>query len=386
MKKLLYLLCFLPLCLQAQTPIATMVSDNDSLSDTLPQRTSYQSFFGKNKTVWSLAELNLVEEYKFSVASSDSRTKSEQFDMESWQNNFDFFTNNVQQVACFSKADTVNYYTVLADSKSSGKLSTTLRVGKYSLRNVSDTFNYNGHSYTSIIGEDTVNGRLYRLYYDSIEVLWCDMSLMLGDTFRLPDVDAITPFKDDWSYTGQGSYWIVDSVYYLYNRKIIRFKFLRRLDAWWYTWWYRELPLYFIEGIGPTCGPFGKLWEGEYVDLPLLLCVYKDDTLDFMTSSAWGCDKNAGPGWYPNVVKEPKRATLTLQPNPAQDYILLRNEDASDLGGEVIITDAIGRVLRYCTMENAEMRINTIGYSSGTYFVRYRSRNGVQTLKFVKVQ
>lgn len=381
MKKLFFILLFLPFCLQAQTPKTTIASDNDSLSDTLPHRTSYMSFFGKNKTVWSLVYLEIIDEYKSSVVSSDSGTESEQFEMESWQNNFDFFANSEQQDACFSKADTVSY-TILADSKSSGKLSTSLRYDKLRLRNVSDTFTYNGHSYTSISGEDTVNGRLYRLYYDSIEVLWCDMSLMLGDTFRLPDVNAITNYKDHWTYMGQGSYWIVDSVYYLDNRKIIRFELLKGQD----TWWYRELPLYFIEGIGPTCGPFGKLWDGQSLDLPLLLCVYKDDTLDFMTSSAWGCEKNAGPGWYPNVVKEPKRATLTLQPNPAQDYILLRNEDASDLGGEIIITDAIGRVLLHRTMEQAEMRINTSRYGSGTYFVRYRSKNGVQSLKFVKVE
>ena len=106
-----------------------------------------------------------------------------------------------------------------------------------------------------------------------------------------------------------------------------------------------------------------------------------------MTSSAWGCDKNAGPGWYyDGAVKEPKRTTLTLQPNPAQDYILLRNEDASDLGGEIFITDAVGRVLLHRTMENAEMRINIGSYGYGTYFVRYRSKNGVQILKFVKVE
>ena len=106
-----------------------------------------------------------------------------------------------------------------------------------------------------------------------------------------------------------------------------------------------------------------------------------------MTSSAWGCEKYAGPGWLDDrAVKEPKRATFTFQPNPAQDYILLRNEDASDLGGEIIISDAIGRVLLHRTMENAEMRINTSRYCSGTYFVRYRSKNGVQTLKFVKAE
>lgn len=53
MKKIFFILLFLPFCLQAQTQKAT-VSDNDSLSDTLPQRTSYQSFFGKNKTEYSI--------------------------------------------------------------------------------------------------------------------------------------------------------------------------------------------------------------------------------------------------------------------------------------------------------------------------------------------
>ncbi|MBQ5532559.1 MAG: T9SS type A sorting domain-containing protein [Bacteroidales bacterium] len=43
-------------------------------------------------------------------------------------------------------------------------------------------------------------------------------------------------------------------------------------------------------------------------------------------------------------------------------------------------------MLLHRTMEQAEMRINTSRYSSGTYFVRYRSKNGVQTLKFVKVE
>ena len=111
-----------------------------------------------------------------------------------------------------------------------------------------------------------------------------------------------------------------------------------------------------------------------------MLCLHKDDTIAFKLHEPTGCKHNEF------AIKEPKGTTLTLQPNPAQDYILLRNEDASDLGGEIIITDAIGRVMRHCTMENAEMRVNTGSYGSGTYFVRYRSKNGVQSLKFVKVE
>ena len=204
------------------------------------------------------------------------------------------------------------------------------------------------------------------------------MSLKLGDTFRLPNVQNITKYGK--YYMEEDALLIADSVYYLDGRKIIRFK-----SNVSYSTFYKDIiPFYFIEGVGPIYGPFGYVTRREHMQL--MLCVHKDDTLDFMASSHWGCDIKEGPGWVYSAVKESKRATLTLQPNPAQDYILLRNEDVSDLGGEIIITDAVGRVLRHCTMENAEMRINTGGYSSGTYFVRYRSRNGVQTLKFVKVQ
>ena len=382
MKKLLYLLCFLPFCLQAQTTETTLsdttghkllmsLTEQDSLQDSVPHRTSYQSFFGKNKTVWTLASW---VQFNFCPSVSDSLDQLSGLldDMESSS-----FVSAVkrQQKSCLLDDDTINY-TILTN-KIHGKLPYLLYVNSYYLKYASDTFTYNGHAYRSVIGEDTVNGRLYRLYNDSIEALWCDMSLTLGDTFRLPNIE---------NYNGKGRRWIVDSVYYLDNRKIIRFELIKNNSIYaTKPWWHDALTLYFIEGIGPTCGPLGRV-STVYDELPFLLCVYKDDTLDFMTSSALGCEKYAGPGWLDDrAVKEPKRATLTLQPNPAQDYIMLRNEDASDLGGEIIITDAIGRVLLHRTMENAEMRISTGSYGYGTYFVRYRSKNGVQSLKFVKV-
>ena len=121
--------------------------------------------------------------------------------------------------------------------------------------------------------------------------------------------------------------------------------------------------------------------------MPSVIQINKDDTLSYMLHEPTGCNHAEG-----GAVNEPKRTTLTLQPNPAQDYILLRNEDASDLGGEIIITDAVGRVLRHCTMENAVPTMpstvsdSTGSYSIGTYFLRYRSKNGVQILKFVKAE
>ncbi|MBP5396201.1 MAG: T9SS type A sorting domain-containing protein [Bacteroidales bacterium] len=302
-------------------------TDQDSLQDSLPHRTSYMSIFGKHKTTWAFA--CVVPQFTTLLNSSPS--------------------------LCYP-ATVVDELSFLE----------------------SDTCTFNGHFYVGVLREDTIHGRVYRIYGDTVEVLWCDMSLKLGDTFRLPNVQNITKYGK--YYMEEDALLIADSVYYLDGRKIIRFK-----SNVSYSTFYKDIiPFYFIEGVGPIYGPFGYVTRREHMQL--MLCVHKDDTLDFMASSHWGCDIKEGPGWVYSAVKESKRATLALQPNPAQDYILLRNEDASDLGGEVIITDAIGRVLRHCTMETAEMRINTGGYSSGTYFVRYRSRNGVQTLKFVKVQ
>ena len=46
----------------------------------------------------------------------------------------------------------------------------------------------------------------------------------------------------------------------------------------------------------------------------------------------------------------------------------------------------LGRHARMVVEKGGTLVVEGIRYSGGTYFVRYRSRNGVQTLKFVKVQ
>ena len=337
MKKLLYLLCFLPFCLQAQTPKTTIASDNDSLSDTLPHRTSYMSFFGKNRTVYAI--------YVVDVS----------FDPEGEP--IDIGPSSTHEFEFNGKEKEYN-----------GK------VYKLDIRG------------TRILREDTVLGRLYRYYPElDTEVLLCDMSLHNGDTFRLPFLPKsyFLPNWLDYYYYEWGYPLIVDTVFNANGVKHIHFQYLNRKSIF-----YEDndgvckrygLPLSFIEGVGPSYGiGYTKLAGDSY--LPLMLCLHKDDTVEFMLHKPTGCHQTGA------AVKEPKRTTLTLQPNPAQDYILLRNEDASDLGGEIIITDAIGRVLLHRTMEDAEMSINTSRYSSGTYFVRYRSKNGVQVLKFVKVE
>ena len=306
--------------------------------DTLPQRTSYMSFFGKNRT-----------EYAINVVYAGYVLKGKPISFgPSLTRNIEF--NGTEKV--------YNGKTYKLDSNLG------LHIG---------------------LREDTVLGRLYRYYPElDTEVLLCDMSLHQGDTFRLPWLKVMhLPNWRDYYYHEWNYPLVVDTVFYEGGFKHINFKYIKNIRSVIY----KEdggvckkygLPLAFIEGIGPSYG-IGYVNSGHYY-LSIMLCLHKDDTLSYMLHEPTGCNHAEG-----GAVNEPKRTTLTLQPNPAQDYILLRNEDASDLGGEIIITDAVGRVLRHCTMENAEMRINTGSYSIGTYFLRYRSKNGVQTLKFVKV-
>ena len=353
MKKLLFLLCFLPFCLSAQTPEPTK-------SDTLSQRTSYQSFFGKKKTDYCICILE-------KVASFTSKGKS--------LNTFGYPCTSVK--CCFNEKEQI------FNGKSY----------KYEISIHQDSmFKFERDI---LLREDTTLGRLYRYYPElDTEVVLCDMSLQQGDTFRIPWMH-IPAYFPNYSYYEADLPIIVDTIIYVKGMKHILFKYISRKDPWSSTMsnFYddrdgickkNDIILSFIEGIGPSYG-LGYILFLKITDrcLPLMLCLHKDDSLAFMLHEPTGCALYV----YPKPqIKEAKRTTLALQPNPAQDYILLRNEDASDLGGEIIITDAVGRVLRHCTMENAEMRINTGGYSSGTYFVRYRSKNGVQTLKFVKVE
>lgn len=149
MKKLFFILLCLPFCLQAQTPKATVsdtaghkllmsLTDNDSLQDSVPHKTSYQSFFGKNKT-----------EYAIYVVDAG-------FDPEGKPINIGGSSTHVFEF----KGKEREY---------NGK------VYKLDIRG------------TRILREDTVLGRLYRYYPElDTEVVLCDMSLQQGDTFRLP--------------------------------------------------------------------------------------------------------------------------------------------------------------------------------------------------------
>ncbi|MBO7465761.1 MAG: hypothetical protein J6T56_07935, partial [Bacteroidales bacterium] len=284
------------------------LTDQDSLQDSVPHKTSFQSFFGKNRTEYSILILKCWGCFA---------PKEEPIDI----------------APCTTNIYTFNEKEHVFNGKRY----------KYEVNLHQDsTFKFERDI---LLREDTVLGRLYRYYPElDTEVVLCDMSLQQGDTFRIPLIRIPSENFPFYYYEEQGVPIAVDTVLYINEIKHIIFHYITskwNMNSKFYNieggiCIEYKIPFCFIEGIGPSYG-LGYIMDLELYKpyLPLMLCLHKDDTLAFMQHEATGCKLNR---YTPIQVKEPKRATLTLQPNPAQDYILLRNEDASDLGGEIIIT------------------------------------------------
>jgi hypothetical protein len=78
-------------------------------------------------------------------------------------------------------------------------------------------------------------------------------------------------------------------------------------------------------------------------------------TLDFT-----GLDENVG-------------ASLSVYPNPAQDLIFLA-VDTDLIGSNIMICDALGRILLETTLQKEETRIDLREFTTGTYLIKVGSQ------------
>jgi hypothetical protein len=225
--------------------------------------------------------------------------------------------------------------------------------------------------------EDTLTGRLYYRYPNSPERLICDMSLMPGDTFTLPGR----------GYQEEGAIMTADSISYLNGRKVIHFSPLHNFSLFYpyITEGGRvhesrfNLKIIFVEGIGPTYGPFGYIPTSYHEPyLGVMLCVDKDDSLAYMTSPQLGCYQSA------TSIKEPEANKMTLYPNPATAELHVELSSEADAGGSLWIMDAVGQVVyRKAAMSACEI-IPIVHLSSGLYVVQYQIKNRKFQTKFIK--
>ena len=244
----------------------------------------------------------------------------------------------------------------------------------------SDTAIFNNKRYRSFyyntmyLREDTLTGRIFRYYpYSDTEVVTCDMSLQAGDTFYFPSV------PNTWyeELSGQG-FVVVDSVTYNNGRKVIWFPPVD-VDGSFFSTWHRSYPLCFIEGVGPTYGPFGRVVESFEEWLGLLLCVHHKDSLIYMTDPVLGCEQ------YVTSVPEYPDVSMKLYPNPARNTLHVEFEGTDNPQGTLTVTDITGVVVltRECNAPLTQLDVSNL--TSGLYVVSFRNGNGVVVRKFVKL-
>lgn len=237
-----------------------------------------------------------------------------------------------------------------------------------------DTVSLNGYTYYYWQGpnlyklrEDTTKGQLY--VHDGIaEVLLCDMSLDVGDTFTLS-----VPHPSGLQYGWFDISMTVDSVTYLNGKKIINLT----CDPYWAPHFYgsHNFSLRFMEGIGPMYG------MNPYDPFALrgLMCLHKDDTLYYMTHPDVGCWQNVvSVPDYPDVF-------LTVYPNPSDQQVVLSFFTEEEIHGRVFVRDIIGRVCFQTTVTSPIEVLNIGNLPPGVYMLTFvDQQNRKITKKIVK--
>ena len=235
---------------------------------------------------------------------------------------------------------------------------------------------YHGdHTYPPIpyVREDTTTGQIFWRYsYNdySVEVCMCDMSLSVGDTFRVFE-PLFTPMDVPTI--------VADSISYMNEKKVIYFHRVGDEPIYFCDWGIENaLPIMFIEGIGPTYGPLG--WDIISFHGYVLLCMYKDGEFVFALD-----EENLGCMQAPAVkVEENQDFAWMVFPNPCHRYLNIRFDETSQSNGLLYVTNMAGCVVFSQKMCNREMRIDVRNLSAGIYTVTYMTSGTKISKKIIK--
>lgn len=289
--------------------------------------------------------------------------------------------NIVQTVTCYS-----NDYDYDPDYLGGCFLTIPIRFQRYDSI-FGNTYNVFGFGADDLyVREDTSTGMIFRYYPElDTEVVECDMSLMPGDTFWMPDFLDKFPegvwLPDEYYYTEMSDkFTVVDSVSIVDGRKVI---YLRPFNEslFFSSLYFPEFvpSLKFIEGIGPTYGPFGKIRFSLEPPLGLLLCVHYGDSLVYMNNPVLGCYQSGGD------VPEYPESVMQLYPNPASRMLNVEFEGVENPQGVFTISDIAGIVVLSQECNSTVTQLDVSRLKSGIYVVGFRNGKGYIVKKFVKI-
>ena len=227
--------------------------------------------------------------------------------------------------------------------------------------------------YYSYVREDTTTGQIFWYHgYNgyTAEVCMCDMSLSVGDTFKV--------FEHLYSPMNVPTI-VADSITYMNGKKVIFFHRVGDAEIYYCDGWVEyEVPVMFIEGIGPTYGPLG--WDIYSHQGCVLLCMYKDGEFVFaLDEENLGCEQDPVA-----KVKENQDRGWTVFPNPCHSYLNIRFDEMPQDNGLLYVTNMAGCVVLSQKLGNREMRIDVRNLAAGIYTVTYKTSGTKISKKFVK--
>jgi len=270
---------------------------------------------------------------------------------------------------------------------------------------LNDTIVFNGNTYLQptldelqgdyYIREDTTFGRLYRFEPETdTEYLICDMSLEAGDTFVFPRHPF---FSYDMPICG-----IVDTVVYLNGKKSIIFRtdtannIPTPLSGYLYLYVWENIPVIFMEGIGPTYSPCGWIsddfreqggghfyfmygsWHCRF-EYPLLICVHRDNLLTYMADERAGCYQT-----QPAKIDEEESAVFKIYPTPVRNNLNVQFQDLLETKGMFYVTNMYGYVVHSQQVEESHFHINVRNLPAGIYVATYFGNGRKSSQKFIK--
>lgn len=198
--------------------------------------------------------------------------------------------------------------------------------------------------------EDTITGKLYR-YFPILdeEVLLCDMSLMVGDTFS---------FSDQWGV----HHAIVESISFESGRKVIHFTNIYGFND----------GLTFYEGIFPSYYPIGFSEDSNYGCDNFLLCEYKDGEQVFDNPEYNSC-------YIDNVlsIQEQCQKPIKVYPMPirAMDFITIETFEPIK---SIQLFDIMGREVQIINNQISHnlWQMNIPSCINGIYFIKTTLKKG----------
>lgn len=209
---------------------------------------------------------------------------------------------------------------------------------------------------TGYLSEDTITGKSW--YFSTIDTnkrLIMDLSLTLSDSFSV-----------------DGSYAQVDSVYYLFGKKHIRFDLLTRPNE----------KFIMIEGIGTNKGICynneGLPQLGAY-----LLCQHKDNSINYQNTDTQlnGVCNSVITGLNENNLE---KKNLVLYPNPTSGEFTINLKNVSTSGVGLTLTTLEGKVIKQERVNNTTVVMDLSDQPKGIYLLKMEDAQSVNVYKVIR--